>query len=697
LSKYTTEKQRLRMQRYRARLRERGILPARISRKPREPRERKLRPFVGIDGEGGGRNHWGQQYYMLLRAGDRELFLNRPLQMLECFDFLLGLPAEWHLVAFGLGYDATQILRGLIDLSQPGPTLKRLRYLFADHTGIRYLHWDKYGIEYLPNQYLRISRQRRHLVSPAIDPRGYLWKTVPGSVRTIHEVRRNFDGSFLQALKDWDVGREYWPLIARNKGGRDQFSRRMTQEIREYNRVECLLLAELMEKYRAACHAAGLRPNSWSGPGKLAAFKHREQKTIRRTRVERLTPAQVRKMAELAYFGGRAEALWIGGVSGPVYAADQRSAFPAAMRQLPCQRHGVWLRMKRPPRQGLFIARVKFEHPELPFCGLPIRRKDGRLFWPRQGEGIYWSVELKAAERLGAKLKYLEGWRFEAGCDCQPYAWIDELYQRRQALGPVQGIAIRKTLQSLYGKLIQRIGRAPYGNIIHAGLTTALTRAVLIDAARQAPEAIIMFATDAIYSSRALKLDEGPGLGQWSRSQHEKLFIVQPGLSWCPCHALKSRGVPAAEFRTKYVRQFERAWDAWIHLQQLLKVVPPIPKVRMRLRMFVGLKLGTARERLELVGRWMSVGDRAELYDHLPGRKWRGKTFTFLWSAKRAFPGWRLKGRTAITESCAGGPDLVSVPRRELAEDQTRSIEELRWLRDEQPDHLDLAEALELD
>jgi hypothetical protein len=77
------------------------------------------RPFIAIDGEGGGANEYGQQNYLLLCASGitpdtryEPLFENnRPLTTTKCLDYLLSLKANAKYVIFGLGYDITQMLR----------------------------------------------------------------------------------------------------------------------------------------------------------------------------------------------------------------------------------------------------------------------------------------------------------------------------------------------------------------------------------------------------------------------------------------------------------------------------------------------------------------------------------------------------------------------------------------------------------
>jgi hypothetical protein len=88
----------------------------------------KLRPFMAVDGEGGGTDALGRQNYLLMVASGgtagEERILHRdgkPLSTRDCLEFILSLPAEPILVGYGFGYDATQILRSI----KP-PTLRQI-------------------------------------------------------------------------------------------------------------------------------------------------------------------------------------------------------------------------------------------------------------------------------------------------------------------------------------------------------------------------------------------------------------------------------------------------------------------------------------------------------------------------------------------------------------------------------------------
>jgi hypothetical protein len=87
----------------------------------------KLKPFLAIDGEGGGIDALGRQNYFLMVASGQtlgeEYVLRRqgkPLSTRDCLEFILSLPADRELVGYGNGYDATQILRGYRQLNESG-------------------------------------------------------------------------------------------------------------------------------------------------------------------------------------------------------------------------------------------------------------------------------------------------------------------------------------------------------------------------------------------------------------------------------------------------------------------------------------------------------------------------------------------------------------------------------------------------
>jgi len=647
---------------------------------------REGKPFMGVDGEGCGADRHGRQHYKLLRAGPYELYKGRALNTFDCLDFICNLPDTHILVGFAFGYDTTQILR---DLDQG-----RLARIFDDtkeaRAGVsRYTYWNGFAIEYLPKNYLRVCRLQRVTVEDVrtgLPKPGY--ERVSGTTRTIWEVFGFFQCSFLKAIQNFDIGKRYWDEIERNKRKRAKFNR-ITPSIRRYCELECALLAAMMERFRTVCHAAGIHPNQWAGAGKLAAYLHRTNDSItgNALTIRLQTCPELKTMANDAYYGGRFEITRTGDI-GPCFECDINSAYPAAMLSLPCLKHGTWQRvtplwLRNAPSAALYVARVHFIHPEgTPLCGLPVRHKQGHLYWPNEGEGVYWSPELRSAERLGATLDYKHGWRYVSHCKCQPFAWVSELYAERLRIGKATaGYPIKLGLNSLYGKLAQRIGAPKYGNFIHAGLITAITRAKLNDAIALAPGDIVMLATDAIVSTSQLALPIGPNLGEWEAKRYQSLFVVMPGLYWEGHRAgdkRKTRGTPTSIF-ARHMHRFEKRWRTWCankdaalpyrlpdgtqsrgrsrHLPHAGSQGEPLarkwkrdtPAVTINLTLFIGLKLAHARGDMLSAGKW-----------HRTARE-----FNFEWGRKRSMWPVAWDAPTCMrTYPIKGGPDHISVPHK---------------------------------
>lgn len=671
-----------RLRSYRARQKEIGKPDS--SRKHRKEYKREYRRskqiarrFCGCDGEGCGTDDKGRQLYMLLRMGERELYTGARLTTCEMLDFICDHNRNDILVGFAFGYDVTMILRDLP--SQQARKLFQPKTFGEGHS--IYVWYKDFDIDYLPKNYFRVKR-----VKITRDIEGHEKRiSIKGSQRTIYETFGFFQKSFLNAIKSFDVGTpEQRQRIAENKARRSEFVS-IDQEERDYCALECQFLAELMEKLRTYCHAAGIVPRTWNGAGKLAAALHALHETPKRDAFSHI-PSEVSSLANMAYYGGRFEITRVGNVNQKVWEYDICSAYPAAMRELPCLIHGEWVRGNRNELKnctdGLFIASVTFKQAKNSsdgfgqLGGLPVRTKEGHLVWPRQAGGIYWSPEIRAAEKLGVKITYKNGWIYKKRCDCKCFDWVEPLYDYRQSIGSQgPGYPIKLAINSLYGKLAQRKGNGVYHNMIWAGLITALTRAKLMDAIALAPDDIIMVATDAVYSLKELPLDTGKKLGQWEANELNHLFIVQPGLYWCPeKRKTKSRGLSGNFFeQAGRTESFEAAWSFW-QSQNENGLSNEFPSVKVPVPGFIGLKLAISRNKPELAGTW--VNDTRDI--------------SFDYRNKRQLHKW-VDGHI-ITAIKSGSPGLLSLPHRDfLKAGGAEAWEAAREVLEEQPDYIEFS------
>src|SRR5205814_959332 len=207
---------------------------------------------------------------------------------------------------------------------------------------------------------------------------------------------------------------------------------------------------------------------------------------------------------------------------------------------------------------------------------------------------------------LHAKIKVHNLWLARRRCNCDLYTpMVEYLYAKRMEYGSEgEGAPFKLALNSMYGKFAQRrTGSGPYWDAVAAGLITSRTRAQLIEAVSHDPEAVIMIATDAVFSTRPLPLDLGNNLGQWERKPYPDFFIEKPGMYWSPSDrekTIKSRGAPrsivgkaAAEFEARFAEWFDKLQDpVFVDYMLLERLIPSVP---LKLDTFNGCRRGLAR------------------------------------------------------------------------------------------------------
>jgi hypothetical protein len=521
------------------RIAERKTDASKTSKARQKARQARLaHTFTGVDGEG-WTDDYGDHHYMTLTVGNQTLYTGQPLTSWECLYHLATLPVEEanHYVSFFFDYDVTMILR---DMAREDPDLAKT--LFIPKEPGKMVWWKGIGIDYRPHKHLAVK----------------LWTDDRSSkVVTIHDVQGFYQSAFIKALDQFSIGtEEEREHIRRMKAERSDFTHEQAEEIIAYSELECKLLALLVGNMRDAGDKTGINLFPYEGPGIPAGrelSKHFSKDY--RERLQQSTPSAVWDMANRAYYGGRFEITAHGPITGTVYEYDLKSAYPAAMLKLPCLEHAKWSRGIHEDAT-YWVAQVEFRQYADRVggaCALPIRDKQGRIYYPFEGHGWYWSVELANLERKNYDV--LSAWSLISHCDCKPFEWVRELYERRAAMELVEagsGIVLKLILNSLYGKLAQRnpvIG--PHYNLIYAGLITAITRALVYKVYVDHPGKVLMFATDAVFTTvkcRELKL--GTGLGDWELAHtFTDLCIFQPGVYFDGLQAaFKTRGIPKRIF-----------------------------------------------------------------------------------------------------------------------------------------------------
>lgn len=484
------------------------------------------RQFMSWDGEGGHGQYW------LFGCSDGDYVQAEGLTTYECFALLMRKAIQYRdriHIAFGFNYDVT-----MLTVSLPDRKLQQLKD--THHTS-----WGRWHLEWMPNKWFRI----------------YDWRDKVG-IR-IYDGMTFFQRSFVskdgkipgacEMILGWDD--ERLERVRIGKAGRDTFEYSEIDNIRSYMFTELSLSDSLFETLRSYFAAAGIHPRGWYGPGAVASALLKRERVGDHLR--RDLPEAVLSAATYAYFGGRFESFYTGSYEAPVFSYDIRSAYPHALRLIPSLRDGEFHHRIQPRSiddfalyhvrydyRGPSKAKLGFPHP------FPLRDKQNRVFYPPHVEGWYWGPEVKAAlKHFPDAITISEGWVYEqasSGPAKRPFAFVEILYRQRakwKAEGNGAQLAAKLSLNSLYGKLAQRVGwdtdkRLPprWHQLEYAGFITSYCRAMIYTAMMQAPADIIAVETDGIYSKVPLDLPLGTELGQWEHTKYSKIIYVQSGVYW---------------------------------------------------------------------------------------------------------------------------------------------------------------------
>lgn len=468
------------------------------------------REFVAWDGEGINMPDGSHNYVLLANSlGD---VLNDPdgIPTADVLEMMIRHAGDKRIhVAYGFNYDVNMILRDL--------TKAELYTLYVE--GV--IWWNRYRLDWRGGKSFTVYRNGKRIC--------------------IYDVLPFFQRSFVSACDEY-LGTD-WPhreQIIREKANRGSFDYERITEVSEYNNAELVTLVRLCGELRDRLNKVDIRVNRWDGPGAIASALYKKY-GVKQSMCE--TPEMVRKAAQYAYAGGRFEIIRKGHSDAKAYQYDIRSAYPSAMRNLPCLAHGEWRHTTQPNGIvpfGLYRVRsagtrVTDTRPQ-PFWH---RNANGTVFFTGDAHGWYWSPEAALAEPG----EVLEAWEYETKCECDPFSFVEGLYNKRAALkraGDGAHIGLKLGLNSLYGKLAQQIGfdlgpplrLPPFHCLEWAGYVTSHCRAEVYKAAMLSPDNVIAFETDAIFSRVPLELDLGERLGEWDATEYESLTYLKSGMYW---------------------------------------------------------------------------------------------------------------------------------------------------------------------
>jgi hypothetical protein len=359
-----------------------------------------------------------------------------------------------------------------------------------------------------------------------------------------------YQGPFVNALEAWDLAADVRESITTMKGKRNVFTWRQKTKILAYCLDECRALSELASCLEDAHIAADLEPRSWHGPGSTASVLLSRHSIHERRGV---IPPEVQAVAQIAYFGGRAEISCNGVIDGPVYAYDISSAYPHHASQLPCLEHGYWKECSKEgqltsARTNHAIVRGHIENSRGDWGPLPVRLKNGSIVFPLSGaSGWWWRDEWCTARAHWPGLRFERAYTLHSDCECKPFAFLRDVFLQRLAVGKETGGGkiLKLGMNSVYGKLAQAIGGAKYASRVWSGMLTSSTRAQVLKLMMQhkRQDSVIMIATDGLFSTELHPVPAKVELGGWERTTHEEgLFLVRPGI-YSSGGKLRARGL----------------------------------------------------------------------------------------------------------------------------------------------------------
>ncbi len=563
-----------------------------VARKARAPRSAPSgstrmadRPFVAWDGEGWtqhvcdnterclNRSGKCKHHYYLFGASTGQYVSAESLSTQDCFDTMLRVakanPNSIH-VSFSFKYDIDMIFRDI--------HVGAVRMLVRKNR----MHWRGYYIEVLPGKWLQITRD--------------------GITCRIYDLFSFFATSFVKALKTWGVGTsEQLKKIEEGKGARGTFQLEdLDRLVIPYWKEELALLVDLASSLRDILYSAGIRPARWHGPGAVADYLFRDNKSSQAMPDYDSIPSAVLDAGQYSYAGGRFEAFKIGFYDGPIYSADINSAYPYAMSGLPNMATGGWIHVDGMPESEIVAestvamfhirytygaeAKRAIAYDGMPAAGHYRYLKSGTVHFRHRSPGVW----VHAPEFRNFLVQFemgmfevfdvLEAWIY-LDDGTRPFSWVLDIYRQRQEWkrdgNPAQ-LAAKLGINSLYGKLAQRVGgksgKPKWHNLEMAGHITSTCRAMLFAASWRQWRDVVAYQTDGIYSTAPMEfLPNGVGtqLGQWEVELYSGMLHLQSGVYWLRDTEgnwlrPKTRGIPQQHM------EFSKAMESLVNKTPLM-------------------------------------------------------------------------------------------------------------------------------
>lgn len=445
----------------------------------------------------------------------------------DCWRFLVARGPDF--CVFNLSYDARAMLAYL-----PGTVLTALRR----HGTARYGRWS---IRYVARKSLSIGYE-------GDKRRVYFWDVYPYYDSSLDRAAaRYLDGEHKDDIpKDW-LPRMGWAL------------KRHRETVIKYCQRDAGLTQRLWEICAKQYRALEVPVERAVSPASLAVRAFSESYDFRHV------PRYVQEIFRRSYYGGRAEIYQRGNV-GRARFYDIHSAYPSVLVKLldPRLCTEVKARPGKPPRCDTAYGSYQI-YVEIPLDEhlppLPYRSSSLPLVYPAGAFTTWTDAEtLRMLLEYGYKVRVLEGIELLVDSERLLFPDLEKWYRMRREV-PAVALAIKKTLNSVYGKLAERRAiwteckkrklpasarfrdgkwcvksRIPTGHT-HFGVAAAVTagcRCRLFRAMRTLGTSVISCHTDGIVSKRPLREGLGEKLGEWGYEYTaEETIILGIGMHVC--------------------------------------------------------------------------------------------------------------------------------------------------------------------
>lgn len=482
------------------------------------PEPKRARHYwVGIDGEGvtvgepreysesciitGEKHRYISMSYRAADGRGDQIENRTGLSTKECLYFILSIPDDCKIAAYGFGYDLTKILEDLPpELIYSLTHSERREYKCqGGRFNRRPVIWGEFAIDVF-NTRFKVGKADTASRKP---------RFLKGSARIIHDLSKFYQARFVSACKNWDVGTpQERDTMQAMKADRRNLVKYTQEQILAYSNKECEWLAELAQRLDDACENAGAElRGQYFGAGSIAKSLMRSWGI--KDQIAELPP-DVARVALHAFFGGRFEISWRGKLERTIHDWDISAAYPYQIYNLPCLKCGTWAKTNdidrvRSATTALVQYRLRPWKGALPPWGpFPFRDSDGSIPYPiESGGGWLHRDEFLAGLSLFPNIRFLRAWVYETNCGHTPFAKIPEVYLERLRIGKEgAGIVLKLGTNAVAGSIMQTIGSRPYHCPIWAGMITSGTRAQLLEMLGQHERwgDVVMMATDGLWS-----------------------------------------------------------------------------------------------------------------------------------------------------------------------------------------------------